>query len=307
MSEDGRSTTGAELPRRLERALSHALLMDQPPRQLQVRDRPHTTLRLVATERGRVWLKSYRRGGDDALREYQFLCRAQDALQGAAALGVPEPIAHLEPATIVLGDVSGRPMREVLAHGSDADCEMAVRRCAQWLAAVHGVGQDTSTFDMGLAARFVADGWDGLADRAVSLSQAARPCDRVSVITHGDFAPHNVIIAGEQVVVLDPSFHDEFGRREGRCSRHEDLARFWVSLRGLTPADHRSQRRRALAAAFLEAYAGATAIWTPGFVLFAVLQMGLALRDWSGLPPVAQSLRLREWLAELDEGVAGDQ
>ncbi|MGH2927665.1 MAG: phosphotransferase family protein, partial [Solirubrobacteraceae bacterium] len=208
MSDDGWTTTGHELPPGFERALRMVLSLEAPPRQLAIHDRPNTTLRVLETERGRVWVKSYRGSGDDALREYQFLRRAQDALRGAAALAVPEPIARLGSTTIVLCDVSGRPMRGLLADGSDADCEAAVRRCGEWLAAVHRAGaKNTKAFDLRLAARFVAARWDGLADRASRLAFAASAWDRAGVVTHGDFAPHNVIVDRERVVVLDPSFH----------------------------------------------------------------------------------------------------
>lgn len=278
-----------ELPQPLADAVRTRLSLSGPLTQIEVRERPHTVLRLVESERGRMWIKSYRRIGDDARLEYEFLRFASSALRDTSALAVPDPLAYLEPATVVLSDVVGRPLRPSLS-------KRAARRCGEWLAAIHTAGEDArQTFDMGLAAAFVAERWDGLQERVDELAAESTPWDRASVITHGDFAPHNVFVGRESVTVLDPSFHVEFGRRGARCSRHEDVARFWISLRG-TPAPSRPD----LAEAFLEAYANGRDIRTPGFKLFAVLQMGIALRDWSGLPQPLQTGLLAQLLSELE-------
>jgi hypothetical protein len=55
-----------ELPQPLADAVRTRLSLSGPLTQIEVRERPHTVLRLVESERGRMWIKSYRRIGDDA-------------------------------------------------------------------------------------------------------------------------------------------------------------------------------------------------------------------------------------------------
>jgi Ser/Thr protein kinase RdoA (MazF antagonist) len=305
-----------EPPAALERGLRRGLGLTGPIRQLDVRVRRGTVLRLLETDRGRIWAKAYRRSGHDARQEYEFLRFAEATLDGSATLAVPKPLAHLPPATVAIADVDGVPLRDLLARGSPVESELAVRRCSAWLAALHAAAaaataaadaaapahaiapaRTAETFDMTLAARFVGCNWPDLERSAAELAAAATDWDRHAVVTHGDFAPHNVLVAPERVTVLDPSFHREFGRRPGRCSRHEDLARFWVSLRGVAGPERRDPRRRALANAFLEAYADGSEPRTPGFELFTIVQAGLALRDWSDIDRSRHARLLATWLA----------
>ena len=55
--------------------------------------------------------------------------------------------------------------------------------------------------------------------------------DLERVKTHGDYAPYNIIVSGQELVVFDPAVGSYFGRLGNYCARYEDIVHFYNPLK----------------------------------------------------------------------------
>lgn len=246
------------------------------------------------------WVKTYLRKPADAAREHAFLSQARKD-----GLTVAEPLALLRGAASLVtrhayGESLSRQLSRCFApQASQAAWDEARHACAEsgrWLAQLHAWHlADERPQDVVPLCRQIHSLMRWLPQptrrRLFHLvdATAARltAADLQRCRTHGDYAPHNILVSGDGLTVLDPSFPPEVVSLGSFCAPYEDLARFCGALRGIRAEEVTCPRRAALIDCFIEAYGDGRGITmdrhTPGLTLWLAKYLLLMMRDWSNL------------------------
>jgi hypothetical protein len=140
-------------------------------------------------------------------------------------------------------------------------------------------------------------------NRAREIAGAIDAADLRRVRTHGDFGAFNVLVAAHGGTILDPSFDPSVSRLNNYCTRHEDVARFLVSLAAAPRLP--AERQLRMAERFRDGYreaGGVDPLASPAMSLLrAKYGLQAILDQW---PPFLDDARTRgvpqlmqEWLA----------
>lgn len=216
--------------------------------------------------------------------EGEFLERARDAFDGLAELSVPNPVAYLPDFdAVVTEDVEGVSLNRLIKKSlnrltirfSDLDkFERHFQRCGGWLAILHShVHPMGKTFeskilreyvDVRLARLEAIGSLDSVFRERViryldSLLPRIEPEALARVWTHGDFAPYNVVVTPERLVVLDPDIGGYFAKLGNYCSRYEDIVHFHRFTQAMSMSSRMiaASVRKRLSKTFLTSYAAA--------------------------------------------------
>ncbi len=211
--------------------------------------------------------------------EYRFLRSVYERFRGVPRLAVVKPVAYLEDCTaLIIGHAEGKLLSYRIKRRQNRmagvlwqderlkeDCYM----CGKWLALLHSYHLlENEQYDVQVLIQYIELRLKKLIDKSIlekefcdrvmrylfqNLSRLS-PNDLVRVKTHGDYAPYNVLVSGNELVVFDPSVGGYFGRLGNFCARHEDIVHFHNFLMDMSPQIVGSQTRRTLAAAFFEGY-----------------------------------------------------
>lgn len=214
--------------------------------------------------------------------EYEFLKRAREAFDRSGELSVPNPVAYLSDFdAVVTEDIDGIPLNRLIkkslnrlmARFADLDeFERHFKRCGAWLAVLHshtlpkGEEFDSEILREYVGVRLEQLEANGCLDRAFrdrvmtylsSLLLGIEPEALVRVWTHGDYAPYNVVVDPERLVVLDPDIGGYFAKLGNYCSRYEDIVHFHRFTQSMSMSSRviASSVRGQLSATFLQSYA----------------------------------------------------
>jgi len=272
-----------------------------------------------------LWVKRYLAKPSHAAREYDFLREARIVFEDKPGLKVVEPLAAIESlGLIVTREAPGVTLSSVLARAqrrlaSLRQVKLAEEYCRQagrWLGYFHeGSPRPGDWANLDQTVRLIEHclkwaeiRWgiapdlrtDCLAILRTRLS-AISPCEAVRVKTHGDYAPHNLVVEPLNLTVIDPSFPPELQEQRNHCCRMEDAARFCVAILGNSPRTLQSPRRESWLKAFVEGYnqsSGAAIVpWSPVWNLFFTRHLLLSLKDWTGeLPDFWRAARWKKTL-----------
>jgi hypothetical protein len=180
-----------------------------------------------------IYLKIFKAGGPDRIakmrartaHEFETTARTFAHLSGRSGLGVVRPVScypqHLAivteetPGATLLArlerDAAGFPSEETLGR-----LDVILSRTGQWLRAFQSMPMQPGATSEGLAdyidvrlrrlvnlpaAKVTADDRSAILEHVNRLDASVRNDCRVAV--HADFAPGNVLVAGDRVVVLD--------------------------------------------------------------------------------------------------------
>lgn len=231
----------------------------------------------VSLENGEriYWVKVCR----SAEQEYRFLQDTYQQFRDIPRLSVVKPVTYLEDfSSLVTKHTNGellssrikrRLNRLSILLGGNERVRRNCYTCGKWLALLHANELPSTQqynreelvayIDERLKLLVQRSGLDegfcqqvlGYLHRTLS---AAPPEDLVRVKTHGDYGPYNIMVSGDEVVVLDPSVGMYFGRLGGYCSRYEDIVHCSNFLNGMSSEIVGSRTRKALVSRFLEGY-----------------------------------------------------
>jgi len=221
------------------------------------------------------WIKMSK----SAEEEYRFLQAAYERFEDVPELNVVKPVTYLEDiGALITEHTSGerlssrikRRLNRVSAvFGEDEGIKWSCYMCGKWLAVLHShvlpAGHryspeelleyikvrlnllvERSAFDRRLCDRVMAYLLKILP--MISLSDLER------VKTHGDYAPYNIIVSGQELVVFDPSVGSYFGRLGNYCARYEDIVHFYNHVKELSPHIVSARTRSTLVGCFLQGY-----------------------------------------------------
>lgn len=275
----------------------------------------HTIVEQVLMENRLYWMKTYLREPADAAREHAFLSQAwKDGLT------VVEPFTLLDgAASLVTHHAEGEGLSRLIDRcfapkASQAAWDEARGACAKsgrWLARLHAWHlADKRPQDVVPLCRQIHSLIRWLPQRTrrrilhLTDAMAARltSADLQRCRTHGDYAPHNILVSRDDLTVLDPAFPPEVVSLGNFCAPYEDVARFCGFLCGIHTEEVTCPGRAALIDCFLEAYGEGTGTTmdrhTPGLTLWLMKYLLLMMRDWSNL--LARIARGRRYAATLD-------
>jgi glycosyltransferase involved in cell wall biosynthesis len=259
------------------------------------------------SRRERYWVKAHAGAYD----EWSFLQQRAPF----RAFDLAEPVAYL-PAlqSLVTRHAEGESLQTYAARASDEEADGIAHDLGAWLGTFHG-NENGGSHPAGALAADIDERLNAVA-RMLSIPAADLGIDRIREIassipagdlrrvrTHGDFGAFNILIAGNGGTIIDPSFDPSVARLNNYCTRHEDVARFLVSL---TAAPRLSrQRQLRIAARFGDGYveaAGVDPFASPAMgLLRAKYGLQAIIDHWS--PNIAEARSrgvaelMREWLA----------
>ncbi len=231
-----------------------------------------------ANEKRLFWIKV----SGDALEEYRYLRDSFEHFRDLPQLSLVKPIAYLDVFSALVTEHSNgtvlsskikRRLNRFTAFLSINEPLARVKRdcytCGQWLAWLHlqQLPSDQKCEVQELI-DYVEVRLRLLGERSVLKESFCKQVvdrlkknlaevpheDLVRVRTHGDFAPYNVLVSGQVLVVLDPAVDMYFGRQGNYCSRYEDVVHFSNFLRGMSAHVIGSEVRAALVSCFLKGY-----------------------------------------------------
>jgi hypothetical protein len=217
------------------------------------------------------WSKRYLVHPADAAKEYAFLRDASQALREWPALRVVEPVALENDDTLITRHSAGVSMAVKLRSAD-------VTRAGEWLGRWH-----SATTVAGDARAAGVENW------------------RVRV--HGDYGPHNILVSGDDIVVLDPSFPEDLDAVGNIASPCEDLGRFCAYLRGAIRPDLHSPVADELTRSFLNGYNSVAARRvlpsSPMLLLCTARHLLRSMFDWKrrGTPARVVLRRFDRWFA----------
>jgi glycosyltransferase involved in cell wall biosynthesis len=262
--------------------------------------------------RERYWVKAHVGEPRHAREEWSFL-RERAPFRG---FDLAEPVAYL-PALelLVTRHAEGERLQTCAARQDERELDETAYGIGAWLGALHRSEiADGSAHPAESLVDDIAEGMDAVGrmlavpgpvvsaaiGRARELAGAVAAADLRRVRTHGDFGAFNILVTANGGTVLDPSFDGSVARLNHYCTRHEDVARFLVSLTA-APGLSRDRQLR-IAARFRDGYveaAGVDPLASPAMPLLRAKYGLQAVADrWS---PCVDDARTRGVGALLDE------
>jgi glycosyltransferase involved in cell wall biosynthesis len=265
--------------------------------------------------RERYWVKAHVRTPRNAYEEWSFL------LERAPfhAFDLAEPVAYLpELELLVTRHAEGESLQACASRRTDEEIDRTAHDLGAWLGSFHRseIGDRSShpaeTLVADVAERLTAVArtfsipghlLGGSMNRAREIAGAIDAADLRRVRTHGDFGAFNVLVAAHGGTILDPSFDPSVSRLNNYCTRHEDVARFLVSLAAAPRLP--AERQLRMAGRFRDGYreaGGVDPFASPAMSLLrAKYGLQAILDQW---PPFLDDARTRgvpqlmqEWLA----------
>jgi len=224
------------------------------------------------------WVKLHSDNPGGALEEFAFLSNAREKFRSLPMLDVVTAVAYLDEFDALVTEHTSGPLlsSHVKRHANrisslvtdQHSLQKHFHLCGVWLATLHQPHESGAQYypredlleyvDERLRRLLSEPDQASLYDRVkdfLERSLAETPSeDLVRVKTHGDYAPYNVLLRGDDLVVFDPSVGLDFGRLENYCARYEDVLHFynWTSyMFGQIVSDG---TRRELVRQFLEGY-----------------------------------------------------
>lgn len=227
------------------------------------------------------WIKLHTdRSFGSCEHEHRYLRGAADLFEREPGLSIVKSVAYLEAlGALVTEDAPGTPLSSLVKRhlnrvsGLLGDRKEEIRRhcyrCGEWLAVLHSRTLPRSQlYERERLARYV----DERLERLVEASELDAPFrtrvstslerilarvedeDLVRVMTHGDYAPYNVMVTADALTGLDPDIGGDFRRLDNFCPRYDDLAHFHGFVLGMSGSIVSLRTRRILASLFLEGY-----------------------------------------------------
>lgn len=238
--------------------------------QVQIQFKQHKAL---------YWVKVHPEQNGCAELEYYFLRDVRERLLNAPGLSVLRPVAYLnEFNAIVTEHSSGVPlsaqvkstMNIFLSYWrSDKNIKKNFYLCGKLLANLHeqqlSTGECYSSeqlfeyIDVRLKklltlSKLDIEFYDRLQmyfnDKKVELSRV----NLIRVKTHGDYAPYNVLVSEDELVVFDPAVGRYFGSLDNFCSQYEDIIHFYKWSQDMFSPYVTRRVRDELASLFLQGY-----------------------------------------------------
>jgi hypothetical protein len=224
------------------------------------------------------WVKLHSSNPGGALQEFEFLRSSREQFRSLPNLDVVTAVAYLnEFEGLVTEHTSGPLLSSHLKRRSNRISSFVTRNryicerfylCGVWLATLHQPQapgaqyyprEDLLTYVDERLQRLLAG-----PDQATLYGQvrsflerslaAVSPEDLIRVKTHGDYAPYNVLLRGDDLVVFDPSVGLDFGKLDNYCARYEDVVHFYNWALEMFGQIVSAGTRRELVRRFLEGY-----------------------------------------------------
>ena len=214
-----------------------------------------------------------------AEQEYRFLESTYEQFRDVPQLSAVKPVTYLEDFGALITEhtdgerLSSRIKRRLNRLSALLGEDERVRRdcymCGKWLALLHTYELPSNLqYNLEELIEYIDVRLKRLADRSglerdfcgrvlaylLHILSMVPPEERVRVKTHGDYAPYNIMVSGDELVVFDPSVGSYFGRLGNYCSRYEDIVHFYNFLRGMSSQIVGSRTRTVLVSSFLEGY-----------------------------------------------------
>ena len=280
--------------------------------QVRIKFRQHNSL---------YWVKVNPRKNGVAEQEYNFLCNAYDRFVDVPDLAVLHPVAYLKKYdTLVTEHSAGEALSAYVKRRSNYisslvknndDIKHNFYMCGKMLSILHEQQLPESQCytweqlfeyidirlkwllkDWGLDTAFYKRMLAYFESKKSELSDVRL----VRVKTHGDYAPYNVLVSNNDLVMFDPSVGQYYGSLDNYCSQYEDIVHFYKWSQNMFSPFVSRRTRSELVSRFIDGYNDNSELnvetTSPAFEVFMVKYKLLSVFDvW---PSVISKLSSRK-------------
>lgn len=200
----------------------------------------------------RYWIKVSTENSECAVLEYEFLKDANEHFENKSHFSVIKPVAFIENFNAIITlHAAGRPLSEQVKKEMNllsifwCDVEKVKKRfykSGEMLAHLHSnvlpsgenysVDQLVQYIEVRLQllleqSKLDVALYNRIQEYFLKVKSAMSDVDLIRVKSHGDYAPYNILVDGEDLVMFDPAVGQYFASLDNYCSQYEDVVHFY--------------------------------------------------------------------------------